>query len=391
MNHKRYTYADGAVYEGEWRGKLRDGQGNWTRPDGTRYYGEWKNDKPEGWGILVKPDGSRHAGLWRAGKRHGSGIYTAADGIKLSGIWSGGSLVERGELNADQVKKCQTLEQELQRLTGRVAELELKKSEKRAGHISLAYLRKFNFTMGFLHLIQGAAMLVLALSIDQFKAFKTPVWTYFLEFNQDLMRLVTRPEQIWEVPFAIFVSLFLFLSAIAHIIIVTPLANEKYNRDLKKGINIFRWYEYSLSSSLMIVLIALLFGVYDLGALIAIFILNASMNWFGLLMEKINQYSEKTIWSPFVYGTVAGLGPWVVIIIHALGNANPAEVPWFVYAIIGSYFIFFNLFPVNMILQYKKVGKWADYLYGERTYIVLSLFAKSILAWLVFAGVMQPV
>jgi len=30
-----------------------------------------------------------------------------------------------------------------------------------------------------------------------------------------------------------------------------------------------------------------------------------------------------------------------------------------------------------------------DYLYGERGYIVLSLVAKSVLAWLVFAGVMQ--
>ncbi|MPM61671.1 hypothetical protein SDC9_108531 [bioreactor metagenome] len=43
-----------------------------------------------------------------------------------------------------------------------------------------------------------------------------------------------------------------------------------------------------------------------------------------------------------------------------------------------------------MILQYKKVGKWADYLYGERVYIVLSLVAKSILAWLVLFGAMQP-
>lgn len=43
-----------------------------------------------------------------------------------------------------------------------------------------------------------------------------------------------------------------------------------------------------------------------------------------------------------------------------------------------------------MILQYKKVGKWADYLYGERVYIILSLVAKSLLAWLVLFGAMQP-
>lgn len=43
-----------------------------------------------------------------------------------------------------------------------------------------------------------------------------------------------------------------------------------------------------------------------------------------------------------------------------------------------------------MVLQYKKVGKWQNYLYGERTYIVLSLVAKTILAWLVLFGAMQP-
>ena len=43
-----------------------------------------------------------------------------------------------------------------------------------------------------------------------------------------------------------------------------------------------------------------------------------------------------------------------------------------------------------MILQYKKVGKWKDYLYGEKVYIILSLVAKTLLAWLVFAVIMQP-
>lgn len=256
--------------------------------------------------------------------------------------------------------------------------------------ISLNSLKRFNLIMGILHFGQGMLMLVFAFTIDKIQAFKTPIWSYFLKFDYESMRLVTNPEKLGEVPFALFVSFFLLLSALAHFIIVMPKTNEIYNRDLKRGINKFRWHEYSLSSSLMIFLIAMLFGVYDIGALIAIFLLNASMNWFGLLMEEINQYTEKTNWGPFIFGTIAGIGPWIIIIMHALGNANPAEVPWFVYAIISSYFVFFNLFPINMFLQYKKVGKWADYLYGERGYIVLSLVAKSVLAWLVFFGVMQP-
>ncbi len=251
-------------------------------------------------------------------------------------------------------------------------------------------LKRFNLFMGALHFIQGCLMLYFALGIEKIRAFKLPIWSYFLTFDMSQMRLVTEPRRLFDVPFGMMVALFLLMSAAAHFLIVLPKTNAIYNRDLNLGINRFRWYEYALSSSLMIVLIALLFGVYDIGALILMFLLNASMNLFGLLMEQLNQKRDKVMWAPFVFGCVAGIGPWLVIVLYAFGNANPAEVPWFVYAIVGSYFVFFNLFPVNMWLQYKQVGKWRSYVYGERMYIVLSLVAKTVLAWLAFAGVMQP-
>lgn len=76
--------------------------------------------------------------------------------------------------------------------------------------------------------------------------------------------------------------------------------------------------------------------------------------------------------------------------LYAFGNADQTEIPWFFNALAGSYFVFFNLFPINMIMQYKKIGPWKNYLYRKRVYIILSLVAKSVLAWLAFAGVMQP-
>ena len=48
------------------------------------------------------------------------------------------------------------------------------------------------------------------------------------------------------------------------------------------------------------------------------------------------------------------------------------------------------MFAVNMVLQYKKIGKWKNYIYGEYAYIVLSLVAKSLLAWQVFGGTLRP-
>lgn len=254
----------------------------------------------------------------------------------------------------------------------------------------LVNIRKFNLSMGILHLLQGMFMLYVALMVDQVKNFKPVIISNFLQFDEATMKLVTSTREVFDLPFGILVASFLFLSALAHFIIVSPGANDVYNRQLNKGMNHFRWYEYALSSSVMICLIAVLFGVYDIGTLILIFGLNASMNLFGLLMEKINQYTDKVDWSAFIFGAIAGIVPWIIIVLFAFGNADPSEVPWFVYAIVFSYFLFFNLFPINMILQYKKIGKWKDYIYGEKMYIVLSLVAKSVLAWLVFSGVMQP-
>jgi len=256
--------------------------------------------------------------------------------------------------------------------------------------ITLPSLRRFNLIMGSLHLIQGMIMLYFSLTIDKIINFRTPLRTYFLTFDVATMRLITEPKEAGTLPFGILVASFLFLSALAHFVIAFPGINKVYNDNIKKGINPFRWYEYALSSSIMIVLIATLFGVYAIDTLILIFCLNASMNLFGYLMEKMNQFTTRTNWTPFIFGSIAGFAPWVVIAMSTFGNSDLSKVPWFVFALTFSYFFFFNMFPVNMILQYKKVGRWSNYLYGERVYIVLSLVAKTVLAWIVFAGVMQP-
>ena len=51
-----------------------------------------------------------------------------------------------------------------------------------------------------------------------------------------------------------------------------------------------------------------------------------------------------------------------------------------------SLFVLFFIFAVNMALQYLRIGPWRDYRFGERVYLMLSLVAKSALAWQVFAG-----
>lgn len=247
-------------------------------------------------------------------------------------------------------------------------------------------LRRLNAAMAALHLVQGVLVLVLATT------FALPVTTAFLELNDAGSTLLPTLETAFEVPIAPLVAAFLFLSAAAHLVLVLPRAHGWYTRSLGRGINPARWVEYSLSSTLMIVAIAMLVGVYDAASLLLLAVANATMILCGWLMELWNEGRERVRWGAFWVGCLAGAAPWAAIGLYLVGaGLGPGGPPGFVYAIYGSIFLFFNVFALNMALQYKRVGPWRDYLFGERVYILLSLTAKSALAWQVFAGTLRPV
>jgi Heliorhodopsin len=246
-------------------------------------------------------------------------------------------------------------------------------------------LRVFNGVVGAILLLQGVLMLVLS------NATTLPLTTNYLKADPFMDKILPPPSQVANIRLGPLVAAFLLLSGLALILLTLPGINEWYVRNLKKGANYARWMEYSITASLMLVVIAMLSGVFDMNTLILIFFLNMMMILFGWMMELHNQTTGKTDWTAFYFGCLAGIVPWVVIALYFFSAVvNPgANVPTFVYFILPILFVFFNIFAINMVLQYKKVGKWSDYLYGERVYIILSLLAKSVLAWQVFGGTLR--
>ena len=244
-------------------------------------------------------------------------------------------------------------------------------------------LRVINLLVGLVHLGQAIAMLLLS------NDFSLPVNRSYLGGPPG-----TDPSSAhaFDVPLGPLVAAFLLLAAVDHLLTASPVLYDTYVRLLGEKRNDIRWIEYSVSASLMIVLIAMITGVSDLGALIAIGGVNATMLFFGLLQERIAKPGDDEVnWMPFLFGCFAGAIPWLIV---ALQVATAEElgagggVPGFVYGILISLFLFFNSFAVNMILQYKQVGPWRSYLFGEKAYLTLSLVAKSALAWQVFANVL---
>lgn len=249
-------------------------------------------------------------------------------------------------------------------------------------------LRRYNVIAGFLHLIQAAGLGYVLTLLDNQILFPA---TIDYPTGPPGVDLPTERVELFEVNIGAGVVGFLLLSAFFHFLISSPTFFPRYKAGLKKNHNYFRWVEYSLSSSVMIWLIAQLTGVSDFAALAGIFAVNASMIFFGALQEKYESPGNGQ-GLPFIFGSMTGIVPWLIIFLYTLqpGSESAAEVPGFVYGIIVALFIFFNTFAFNQAFQYKKIGPWKNYLFGEATYITLSLVAKSILAWQVFSGAIIP-
>ena len=251
-------------------------------------------------------------------------------------------------------------------------------------NLTIPGLRRFNLIAGVVHLLQMAA--VLALSTD----FSLPVTATYMAGPPGTV--YSEPIIVFETPLALMVALFLGLSAVAHFIVASPQFFGRYGKGLEDKRNYFRWVEYSISSSVMIVLIAQITGIADITALVAIFGVNASMILFGWLQEKYEQPGNGG-WVPFIFGCITGMVPWLAVAIYVISPGSPsdASAPAFVYGIIVTIFLLFNSFAWVQYKQYQAKGKWSNYLHGERIYIILSLVAKSLLAWQIFANTLIPV
>ena len=248
----------------------------------------------------------------------------------------------------------------------------------------IAKLRTLNVFAGLLHLASFITILALATKVT------LPVRATYLSDAPGTGNFGD-PVELFSLNISWMVAAFMALSAFFHFLVASPVGFPRYAAGLSNHINIFRWVEYSISSSIMIVLILQLNGVADFVALLAVFGVNASMILFGWLQERYTTPGDGQL-LPFWFGCIAGIVPWIAVVINLFSPKGPpnTEVPGFVFGIVVSLFLFFNCFAIVQWLQYRAKGRFADYLVGERTYIVLSFVAKSALAWQVFTGALIP-
>jgi len=243
--------------------------------------------------------------------------------------------------------------------------------------IESSKLRKLNISAAVLHLFSAGAVFTLA------NNFSLPVFARYMAGQPGSGKF--QMVMYGSVSTAVLVGLFFLLSSLAHFTVAFP-RQTSYLENLSKGRNPYRWLEYSVSSSIMIFAIAQITGVGDIASLLALVGVNASMIGFGWMQERYENPGGSL--QPFWLGCIAGAVPWVALGLYLFSPGASQHAPGFVYGIYFSIFALFNCFALVQWLQYKQVGRFKDYVAGERLYIWLSFIAKSTLAWQIFASVL---
>uniref|UniRef100_A0A7S2K6I9 Uncharacterized protein n=1 Tax=Leptocylindrus danicus TaxID=163516 RepID=A0A7S2K6I9_9STRA len=246
-------------------------------------------------------------------------------------------------------------------------------------------LFKWNLGLGLFHLLTGGAILLIT-DTDA----TVPVYSFFPDPDSRGVANDWAPlaKEQFNFPVGYLAGISILIASLDHLIVAT-VGRKTYESYLAGRRNPFRWIEYSLSASVMHVMVAQLSGVFDIHLLFCIFGFTMTTMIFGNLMEVLNaerDYDEPVWWAPFLYGWIPHMYGWSIILCFFFYAVVKGDPPEFVWAIIFIIFGLDTTFPIVQILQQRGKGKWENYVHGELWFCILSLTSKQLLAWLNYGG-----
>lgn len=256
---------------------------------------------------------------------------------------------------------------------------------KSMGKTAYFKLRRWNIIIAVVLAVQAVLVLLIG------KAFTLPVVTHYLAkdsiASQTAGRTVLAPavRQIMLIDIRYIVIAFLLVGFTFYWLIATARRG-KYEAELQNRTNTLRWVVYGLSSSIMLVLIAMLNGIYDIATLIAVFVLLGILHFLAYFGEA-KAYDFRAKMQTFAAICVAGGTVWLIVFSYITGAlAYGNGLNHFVYWIDGIVFAITLGLAYNKLQLYREGGRWADYIFGEKVFMILSFSAMTLLTWLVFAG-----
>ncbi len=191
-----------------------------------------------------------------------------------------------------------------------------------------------------------------------------------------------RGDKITDVPTIVPVFLLAVFTA------VTAAFHFRAARQAKPTLpNTGRWVEYSITATIMAIVLALSSAVFALDALLLILFATACCMLCGLATDWMGRAAEQKRARYLVTGVgwllIAGV--FAAIIFNYASVATQA--PWFVHAIFATMLVLYISFGVVHLWDVRRESPDESYLVKvEKRYIALSMLAKSALVLLLFSG-----
>ena len=141
---------------------------------------------------------------------------------------------------------------------------------------------------------------------------------------------------------------------------------------LEKGTNSWRFVEYSLSASIMLVCISIVSGILESNVLMCVAVLTFITQILGLISEQLFQDGIENQKLLRYFGWIAHFGGWVtmltayiaIIIVHFEESVRESEkqddveVPPFVIPAVWGVFVLYNMFGVTALCQLCLKDPW---------------------------------
>ena len=191
----------------------------------------------------------------------------------------------------------------------------------------------------------------------------------------------------------------------------------RYSDMISNGKNPLRFVEYSISASIMLMIIAMINGIIDIHLLFCIAVLTASCQLCGLVVEYIEDVNMK--WINHLNGWLTFCAAYWCITRAFIASAEAVDgvsPPDFVYAIVLILFLLYASFGFVQLVELMCItkcinikncckcfvretdSKWCpslrkdnkcNPLYKEMVYVTLSLGAKMVLGWMLFVNILM--
>jgi hypothetical protein len=169
---------------------------------------------------------------------------------------------------------------------------------------------------------------------------------------------------------------------------------QAYQADVAKQRNWWRWSACGLMTGLLFIAVALVSGVYDLGALLALVFLVAIIHfisgWTEVLAvgvpkeRQIARTLNRVLW-------VVGLGAGMILLLSLVANWLYAvwRLPTAVFWLAGTIALTGALFGASVWRQSHHPLSGQRYRLLERWYLVVAFVTTTALSWQIVAGVFR--